>query len=138
MKYFVDTNIFLRFLVGDVKTQAKESRKFFDFALDDEEISLYTSEAVIMEIVWTLGSYYDLSKSEISNEIGPILEFMNFIYPEGDFDWKLIIKPYLEGVSFVDSFNYQLCEKEGIEVVVSFDQDFDSLDIKRRRPSDIF
>lgn len=70
---FVDTNVFLRFFVRDVEPLYQKARELFQKA-EEGKIVLETTDLVIAEIVWVLGSYYDLSRVEIKEIVETILE----------------------------------------------------------------
>ena len=63
-KYFVDTNIFLRYLVNDEPNHADRVERLLDKA-EKREISLVTGPPVFFELAWTLKSFYKMSKDEI-------------------------------------------------------------------------
>ena len=67
-RYFVDTNVFLRFLTNDHPAQANAVRRILQRAVAGE-ILLQTSVLVIAEIVWTLESYYQLSRQEVKAKV---------------------------------------------------------------------
>jgi predicted nucleic acid-binding protein len=67
-RIFADTNLFLRYLTNDVPTQADAFEKLLIDA-SQGKIQLVTSPLVIAEIVWTLKSYYRLTKSEVRSKL---------------------------------------------------------------------
>ena len=76
MKYFIDSNIFLRVL-------ELEDQKIFDECsgllklINNSEINACTSNFVLAELVWVLDSYYNESKSKITKSIDGILKLNN-------------------------------------------------------------
>jgi uncharacterized protein len=71
-KLFVDTNVFLRFLTNDDPIKAKRAETLFRQTTKGQ-VLLITSLLVIAEIVWTLESFYHLSKAAIASKIETIL-----------------------------------------------------------------
>ncbi|MBI3460736.1 PIN domain-containing protein, partial [Candidatus Acetothermia bacterium] len=71
-RYFVDTNVFLRYLTNDVPAQAEAVTRLLQRAKAGE-IVLHTSVLVLAEIVWTLESYYELARDEIKANVLAIL-----------------------------------------------------------------
>ena len=69
---FVDTNVFLRFLVNDDPAKADACEALFRNAIAGDE-TLCTSDMVIAEIIWVLESYYELNKSDIRESVEKIL-----------------------------------------------------------------
>ncbi|MBI2011487.1 PIN domain-containing protein [Candidatus Daviesbacteria bacterium] len=69
---FIDTNIFLRFLLKDIESQYKEAKKLFLKAADGD-VKLLSSTIVFFELRWVLGSYYRLSKDKVISILYEIL-----------------------------------------------------------------
>ncbi len=77
---FVDTNVFLRFMVNDDPVKADACEALFQRAIAGDE-SLFTSDMVIAEIIWVLESYYALKKSDIRESVEKILNTRNLHCP---------------------------------------------------------
>lgn len=70
---FVDTNIFIRFLLEDVASQQTIAKKIFeDGALG--KIKLYSSLIVFFEIYWVLKSSCEIAGSDLSDKLKQILK----------------------------------------------------------------
>lgn len=78
---FVDTNVFLRFILSDVASQATRARKVFDEATRSR-YKLYSSVIVFFEIYWVLKSSCGLVGVELVRKLKQILqltvEFENY------------------------------------------------------------
>ncbi|OGF21685.1 hypothetical protein A2Y83_03480 [Candidatus Falkowbacteria bacterium RBG_13_39_14] len=61
-KYFLDTNIFLRFLIQDEISKVAECQKLFEF-IESGEIKAITSSLVLAELTWTGLSFYKIKKN---------------------------------------------------------------------------
>ncbi|HKJ69518.1 MAG TPA: PIN domain-containing protein [bacterium] len=133
---FVDTNVFLRFLTDDHPQQAQKARDFLETAIETPETTLVTSDAVVMELVYTLRSYYGRSQSETEKKVMTILEFCLMVSPVTDFDWQGVFQGEpKKNVDFMDALNYRIMKQEGLETIVSFDTDYDRFeDITRQEP----
>ena len=74
--YPVDANIFLRFLTNDDPEKAKACQSLLRRA-DARDIELYTSEAIIAEVVYVLESHkqngYGIPRERIRDLLYPIL-----------------------------------------------------------------
>lgn len=75
----VDTNILIRFLIGDDEQQAKKVYKIFK-KIESEKKELFVPLLVILELVWVLESAYEIHRDEILSSISdlllmPILKF---------------------------------------------------------------
>ena len=75
----VDTNILVRFLVGDDEQQAEQVYQMFRKAeLDKQE--LFVPLIVILELIWVLESVYEIKRKNIIDTLSelllmPILQF---------------------------------------------------------------
>lgn len=136
-KYFLDTNIFLRFLVGDNKKMLGECLTLFD-SIKGGKVDAVTSNVVLSEVVWTLGSLYKYPKSKIIDAIKGILGFPGIKIIDGCM--ILIALEIYQGVNikFIDSLIASIDDiYNGRWVVVSYDKDFDKLGVIRKEPSEI-
>jgi len=75
----IDTNILVRFLVGDDELQAQKVYKIFKKA-ESGKNELYVPLLVILELTWVLESVYEIPREEIVDSISelllmPILKF---------------------------------------------------------------
>ncbi len=75
----VDTNILVRFLVGDDEQQAKKAYNIFKKAESEKE-ELFVPLLVVLELIWVLESVYGIARAEILDSIRefllmPILRF---------------------------------------------------------------
>jgi uncharacterized protein len=135
-RYFVDTNIFLRFFVRDVPTQADECEKFFKWLITSD-LDIYTSSLVVGEIVWTLSSYYSRKKSEVIEVVEAVTDILGGRI-EDDHRIEVASEIYKEySVKFIDALIASSPSiLSGETIVVSYDKDFDKIGIKRLEPSD--
>ena len=65
---FVDANVFLRYLTNDVLEQAAAVEVLLGRAAQGD-VRLVTSVLVVAEVVWTLGSFYKRSKSQVRDAV---------------------------------------------------------------------
>ncbi|WDN88240.1 hypothetical protein BuS5_01208 [Desulfosarcina sp. BuS5] len=75
----IDTNILIRFLIGDDELQAKKVYNIFKKA-ESEKNELFVPLLVIIELIWVLESVYEIHRTEILESISeltlmPILKF---------------------------------------------------------------
>ena len=68
----IDTNILIRFLIGDDELQAKKVYTIFKNA-ESEKKALFVPLLVVLEMIWILESVYEISRSEILDSISDIL-----------------------------------------------------------------
>jgi len=77
---FVDTNYFLRLLIGDEEAQNRKALALFDNAAAGRT-KLFTSLLVFFEISWVLSSFYGKRKGELIVLLEDILN-LEFIFLE--------------------------------------------------------
>jgi len=75
----IDTNILIRFLIGDDELQAKKVYNMFKKA-ESEKNELFVPLLIILELIWVLESVYEIHRTEILESISeltlmPILKF---------------------------------------------------------------
>lgn len=75
----LDTNVLVRFLMNDDKTQGRKARSLFEAAERTGDRFLVT-RVVLLETIWVLTAVYVLSRQEVLHAVSllmqmPILEF---------------------------------------------------------------
>ena len=131
---FVDTNVFLRFLTRDDPARFEKCRRLFEQAVAGT-INLCTSELVIAEIVWTLLSYYDLSKPVVIERVGQILNTPNLAVTNQEALIEALVLWNHHTCDFIDAYNAALMHRDGLTELISYDADFDLLpSIHRQEP----
>jgi predicted nucleic acid-binding protein len=137
LKYFVDTNIFLRPIIKDDPQKLKECEEFFK-RVKEGKIRAFTSNLVLAEIIWTGLSFYKINKKELVNVLKGILDFKNLKIVD-NFNPRLALKIYEKtSIKFIDALiasNPEIYQRK--VNIVSYDKDFDKLKIKRLEPKKI-
>ena len=98
----LDTNIILRFIVGDNEEQKIKARKIF---LDAEKgkINLQIKTVVIAEACYVLESFYKKEREEIANSMEVFLS-QKWLKVEDRLPLTSMWRWYREKLHFVDSF----------------------------------
>jgi len=131
---FVDTNIFLRFLVNDIPQQADACETIFKKAVAGEE-AVYTTDMVIAEIVWVLESYYKLPRSEIRTKVEKILNTPGLACDNSQAIIHALALYDDKGIDYVDAYNACILQAKGIDEIYSYDKHYDRLNwLKRIEP----
>ena len=131
---FVDTNIFLRFLVNDDHVQANACEGLFRDTIQGET-TLLTSEMVIAEIVWVLESYYHLEKADIQMNVEKILNTPNLHCPNQEIIISALSLYVEKNIDYIDAYNAFLLKKHEVFEIYSYDKHFDRIDwLKRIEP----
>lgn len=122
---FVDANIFLRFLLGDIHSQAQQAKKYLKNAKSGK-IKLVVCQIVIFEILFILEKLYAFSKQETVESIKTIVA-MEYLEIEDKSVFLEALDLYeRKNIDFVDAFLFCKAKNQGGEVL-SFDRDFRKL-----------
>lgn len=120
-RLFVDTNYFLRFLLGDEDTQSEQAKVLLlRGAKGDTE--LITSSLVFFELCWVFESFYGKSKVEIVSLLDDIL-LMKFI----DIDKREILTSAINlfkrvNLEIEDCYYLIFAKKSGVDRMATFDK----------------
>ena len=119
--YFVDTNLFMRYLTNDVPVQADAVESLLQRAAKGK-VNLITTGMVIAEIVWTLESFYELEKKKIQEMVLGILNTDGLEVIDSDLILQAIV-PYADkNVDYIDAFNAAWMVKNDVDKIYTFDQ----------------
>ena len=133
-KYFVGTNLFLRYLTKDDPGKYGRCRELFKKAVEGEVV-LHTSEMVIAELIWTLLSYYKVPKAEVIEKASIIVSTPNLQVVNKTIVADSLVLYGQKNIDFIDAYNALFMKFHGLEKIYSYDQDFDSIEgIEREEP----
>ncbi len=118
--FFVDTNVFLRFLTNDDPSKARRAQALFKKAIAGR-VRLETSLLVIAEIIWTLESFYRLAKPDISEKVSKILNTPNLDCPSADMVLEALDLYVIKNVDFIDAFHGVMLRDASIKQVLTYD-----------------
>ena len=124
---FIDTNIFIRFLVNDIPQKADACEKIFKNAVAKKE-TLFTTEMVIAEIIWVLESYYELSQQEVQEKVEKILNTPNLICPRKDLILNALTIYGEKNIDYIDAYNALILKDKGIKELYSYDKHYGRMD----------
>ncbi len=131
---FIDTNIFLRYLTRDDPSRYEKCREILKKGVEGK-IGLVTSEMVIAELIWTLLSYYKVSKADIVEKISVIVSTENLYIPEKDIIMDAVILYSRKNIDYIDAYNAVFMRYHDFQDIYSYDRDFDLIEeIKREEP----
>jgi predicted nucleic acid-binding protein len=120
-RLFADTNLFLRLLTDDVPDQAEAFANLLRKA-GRGEMRFVTNPMVLAEIVWTLESYYELSKEAIQEKILAILNTPGLEVTDGELILRAILCYAEYNVDFIDAYNAAWMFEHRIVTACTFDQ----------------
>lgn len=115
----VDTNVLLRFFVGDDKSQQKQASSWFSQAQKGKR-KLVIKSLVVAETCFVLESFYKKQRDEITDVFEVFLAQSWLVVEERDillslWDW------YKNGLHFVDSYLLSWAKNKNSSIV-SFDK----------------
>ena len=120
-RVFADTNLFLRYLTNDLPAQADAVEQLLHRA-SAGDIVLVVNTLVMAEIVWTLESYYGLTRDSIKDKLLAILNTPGIEVAERDLLLQAIFWYADRNIDFVDAFNAAWALDQGVTVTCTFDR----------------
>src|SRR4030043_671665 len=131
---FIDTNIFLRHLTKDDPSKYDKCREIFKKTVEGK-INLATSWMVIAELIWTLLSYYKVTKADVIEKISIIVSTENLYIPDKDIIADALILYSRKNINYIDAYNAVFMRRYGFEEIYSYDEGFAAVEgIKRAYP----
>ena len=117
----VDTNILVRFLVGDDVKQANKVYALFK-KVEDEKNELFVPSLVILELIWVLESAYEFDRFDILDSINqltlmPIFRFENLAIIQ-----NFIFEAEQSTFDLSDLLIAHSANENGCEIVLTFDK----------------
>lgn len=133
--YFIDTNIFLSFFIEREGRQHRDCIQLFQ-KLEKNQIKGIICSVVLLEIYFTLKSFYALSNQKVRDYLAQVLDIRQLKFRDA-YDYYHALTLYEKtGVKFNDCLIASLNIFPKTDIV-SYDKDFDKLGIKRLEPVDI-
>lgn len=137
MKYFVDTNVFLRTLVKEDADSFNDCVKFLR-GVKENKWPAVSAPIVLAEAAWTLGSYYRFPKAAVIKGIQSIINIRGLAIG-GDHQMADALDLYgNNSIKFIDAMIASIPQIRKHEwTVVSYDHDFDVVDCLHKEPGDM-
>ncbi|MFH2045933.1 MAG: type II toxin-antitoxin system VapC family toxin [Pseudomonadota bacterium] len=117
----VDTNILIRFLIGDDELQAKQVYTIFKKAESEKEV-LFVPLLVILEMVWVLESVYNISRVEILDSINDLLSMPIFKFDQLSTLQQFAHSAQGNNHDLSDLLIAHSAKTNGCETVITFDK----------------
>lgn len=128
-KYAVDTNVILRFLLGDVQEQSIKAKNIFESAKDGF-LEVIIPEPVFQEVVFVLTKVYKMPKAEVITALTLFLDLpgVQTVMPK-----NVILKAFAffgqkNNIPWGDALIAATTINAGLSEIYSFDDHFDSFD----------
>ena len=118
----VDTNVLVRYLVGDDAEQANAARALLE-RLTPEHPGFICSEVAI-EVVWVLEWAYGFTRVQIAGVLVELITTDSIVVEAAD-DMARVVYAYRQGgVGFADRMILAAAEREGAAPLYTFDRQF--------------
>ncbi len=111
MVYLLDTNIIIRFLVGDHREHLAKSTEIFK-DIESAKLQVEILEGVLMEAFFVLTKFYKLPKNEVINDLKTILAFNGVINSNKAILYETLTIVEVKNIDFVDAL---ICAKSKLQ-----------------------
>lgn len=121
MVYLLDTNIIIRFLVGDHQEHLAKSIEYFK-EIESAKLQVEILDGVLMEAFFVLTKFYKLPKDEIINDLKIILALNGVVNSNKPILYETLNIIEVKNIDFVDAL---ICAKSKLQGFskLSFDKD---------------
>lgn len=117
----IDTNILVRFLVGDDTKQATKVYKLFKETENNKE-ELYIPIIVLIEVIWVLESVYNSERNELINLLGELILMPIFKFENLNAIQQFIPEALSQKYDLSDLLIAQTAYLHGCNTVITFDK----------------
>ncbi len=117
----VDTNILVRFLVGDDKKQANKVYKLFK-SIEDDKDELFVPTLVILELIWVLESVYEIVRFDILDSVSQLILMPIFKFENLTVIQNFIFEAQQSKFDLSDLLIAHSANINGCEVILTFDK----------------
>ena len=118
--YLIDTNIVLRYLLGDHPEFSPKAEAFMvDISKGVKKAEIL--DVVIVECIYVMEKYYEIPKTEIVEKLSGILNFSGIVNPDRSEILEALLKYEDSNIDIVDCILAARSSPE--KVVISFDDD---------------
>ena len=129
----IDTNVILRFLVRDDSKMFERAKRLFEL-VDSGKEKVEIKTVVLFESIFVLQSYYELSRSKITDILSTLLGSKGvFIRKKRTILYALELYKNTK-FHIVDCYLAAELTLGNVSEIYSFDRDFDKLGVRRLEP----
>ena len=122
--YLIDTNVILRYLLGDHKIFSPKAKAFMELVSQGTKKAEIPS-VVIVECIYVMERFYKVPRSEIVETLSKILNFSGVVNSDKSEILEALLKYANTNTDIVDCMLAAQSSPE--KVIISFDKDFDKL-----------
>ena len=118
----LDTNVLMRYLVGDVPEQAEAARVLIDSLIPDEPG--YICREVVLEVAWVLERSYGFTRSQVAEALMDLTASDTLVVENSDDVAAAAYRFRQSGVGFSDLMILRAAERANSTPLQTFDQRF--------------
>jgi len=131
--WFVDANVFLRFLTKDDQGQHERAVRLFESALRGE-CGLVTGPPVLFELAWTLRAAYKTPRARVLEILSAVFAMPGMTLTDERLAAQALTLAAAAGTEFADAYIAAASQTAGCTGVATFDRrDFARLGIEQAR-----
>jgi predicted nucleic-acid-binding protein len=120
---YIDTNIFLRFLVLDkTNPHLSEKAKTIIKKVKNGKLQVQTNVCIVSELVYILEGYYELSKDDVLEKVVTLLSLENLYLGQKGTIMAAVYVYRDINVDFEDAYTYVLMKEKGVKEIYTFDK----------------
>ena len=123
MIYLLDTDIIIRFLIGDNKKHLEKSSEYFE-QIEQSIKEVEILGEVLMEAFFVLTKFYKLPKTEVISDLKTILLFEGVVNKNKVILFETLNIVENRNIDFVDALICTKCKLQNYDKL-SFDKDLD-------------
>lgn len=121
MVFLLDTNIIIRFLVGDNAEQLQKSSEYF-LKIEEGSMEVEILSDVLMEAFFVLTKFYRLPKDEVISDLKTLISFEGVVNRDKIILFETLSMIENKNIDFVDALICTKCKFQNYEKL-SFDKD---------------
>jgi predicted nucleic acid-binding protein len=127
VRAFVDANVLVRHLTGDLPDQAVRATRYLQQA---EELLL--PDLILAEVAYVLESFYETPRTQVAGTLRAVLAFPAIHVVDNELLQRAVEVYDVDRLDFADAYLVASAERSGIGVVASFDRAIDRIGTVRR------
>lgn len=129
----IDTNVIVRFLIGEEGPKYQGLYEFF-LSLERGEFNVQLDLIVLFQVIFVLTSFYQIPRTQVAEVLEELLTYRGI-----KVEHKKTIKRMLaiwkgHSLDIVDCYLLAVLESEPQRMLYSYDRDFDKFGINRKEP----
>ena len=131
MRYLIDANVILRFLLNDHKEHSPKAKLIFREIEEEKAIGL-VNPLIIHEVLYISIKVYKQDKKDVISRLKSLMELKNLqVLDISEESLSGILTEFAKrNIDFPDLVYAKYCENNKISII-SFDRHFDKLGVKR-------